>query len=244
MSATRQLIVNADDLGQSEGINRAIFAAHQQGIVTSASLMTRGPAAPQAAAQSRELPDLGLGLHVDLGEWTYVNGQWVAVYEVAPCEDRRAVAAEIEHQLAEFHRLAGRAPTHLDSHQHVHRREPVRSVMIELAGRLGLPLRHFCDAVRYCGDFYGQTAEGQPLPERVGVENLVSIVRGLPPGINELACHPGYAQGLATMYREERELELRTLCDPRVRAALEAAGVQLRSFAGVIVSGAGRMKEA
>ena len=65
--ADRWLIVNADDLGLSSGVNQGILQAHEQGIVTSASLMVRHQAAPEAVAAAREHPRLGLGLHVDLG---------------------------------------------------------------------------------------------------------------------------------------------------------------------------------
>jgi len=41
MSDRRYLIVNADDFGQSPGVNRGIIQAHEHGIVTSASLMVR-----------------------------------------------------------------------------------------------------------------------------------------------------------------------------------------------------------
>ena len=67
--STRYLIVNADDFGQSRGINRGITEAHEQGIVTSASLMVRWPAAPEAAAYARSHGSLSLGLHFDFGEW-------------------------------------------------------------------------------------------------------------------------------------------------------------------------------
>ena len=65
---TRTLIVNADDFGRSAEINAGIVQAHRDGIVTSASLMVRWPAAVGAAAYARERPDLALGLHFDLGE--------------------------------------------------------------------------------------------------------------------------------------------------------------------------------
>jgi hypothetical protein len=45
----RLLIVNADDLGCSRGVNRGIIEAHERGIVTSASLMVNRPAASEAA---------------------------------------------------------------------------------------------------------------------------------------------------------------------------------------------------
>ena len=56
MPATRFLIVNADDFGQSSGINRGIITAHEKGIVTSASLMVRWPAAVEAADAERDQP--------------------------------------------------------------------------------------------------------------------------------------------------------------------------------------------
>ena len=58
----RYLIVNADDFGQSEGINRGIITAHEKGIVTSASLMVRWDAARQAAKYAGSNRALGIGL--------------------------------------------------------------------------------------------------------------------------------------------------------------------------------------
>src|SRR5919199_1733575 len=120
MSDARALIVNADDFGLSPGINAGVAAAHERGIVTSASLMVRWPAAGEAAAYARAHPALSLGLHVDLGEWAYRDGAWVQLYQVVPEDDRAAVAEELSRQLAAFRALVGRHPTHLDSHQHVH----------------------------------------------------------------------------------------------------------------------------
>ena len=65
----RYLIVNADDFGLSESVNRGILDAHDEGIVTSASLMVERPAALEAADRARERPRLGLGLHVEVGRW-------------------------------------------------------------------------------------------------------------------------------------------------------------------------------
>src|SRR4051794_10944670 len=76
MSDRRYLIVNADDLGYSARVNGGIFEAHQRGIVTSASLMVRWSAAAAAVAAARRCPGLSLGLHLDLGEWSYCDGEW------------------------------------------------------------------------------------------------------------------------------------------------------------------------
>jgi predicted glycoside hydrolase/deacetylase ChbG (UPF0249 family) len=231
--AQRLLIVNADDFGQSHGINRGIMAAHARGIVTSASLMVRWPAAAEAVAYSRHHPGLSLGLHVDIAEWAYRDGQWVCAYEVIPPHDPGAVAQEVSQQLERFVRLVGRKPTHLDSHQHHHRHDPLRTVLTNVSHTLEIPLRHYCAGVHYCGNFYGQTATGVPLPGGISVEGLLRTLVTLPPGLTELSCHPGYGNDLETMYRYERAEEVQVLCDPQVRACLTALGIELCSFHAV-----------
>jgi hopanoid biosynthesis associated protein HpnK len=62
----RRLIVNADDFGRSSSINQAIIRAHQDGILTSASLMVNARAAPEAIALAKANPTLGVGLHLTL----------------------------------------------------------------------------------------------------------------------------------------------------------------------------------
>ena len=237
MTDSRYLIVNADDFGLSAGVNRGIIEAHERGLVTSASLMVRWPAAEQAAAYARSRPRLGVGLHLDLGEWEYRRG-WVPLYEVVRADDADAVAEEADRQLDAFRRLMGRDPTHFDSHQHVHREQPARGILVELARRLGVPIRHFSPGVRYCGDFYGQTGKGEPYPDAISVAGLLEVLAALPPGVTELACHPGYPEGLDSMYRDERAREVATLCDPAPRAVVDAMGIVLRSFA-VLPAGSG-----
>ena len=230
MAAKRYLIVNADDFGQSHSVNRGIIEAHERGIVTSASLMVRWPAAAEAAAYSRQHPHLSLGLHVDFGEWACRSGHWVQLYEVAPINDMTAVAAEVSCQLAAFRRLVGKNPTHIDSHQHTHRWEPLRTVLTEVARALVVPLRHCNTAVYYRGDFYGQTANGVPCPDAISVDGLINILGTLLPGCTELGCHPGGGNDLDTMYCGERAEEVKVLCNPRVRTSLVALGIELRSF--------------
>lgn len=227
------LIVNADDFGQSPGINAGIIKAYRDGIVTSASLMVRWPAAADASACARKLPDLSVGLHVDLGEQIFRAGEWVPLYTVVPLQNETAIRDEIYRQLAEFDRLVGHAPSHFDSHQNVHLREPVRAILLAIAQRLRVPLRHCSPEITFRGNFYGQTADGTPLPEVISVDSLIQILETLPAGCTELGCHPAAHCDLHTMYLLERLQELEVLCDPRVRTVLMAEGIELRSFANV-----------
>jgi predicted glycoside hydrolase/deacetylase ChbG (UPF0249 family) len=230
MVAKKRLIVNADEFGLSFGVNQGIIEAYEQGIVTSASLMVHWPAAAEAAAYARGHPDLSLGLHVDLGEWAYRDGAWVAIYEVVPEDDSWALAHELSRQLSSFRELVGEDPTHIDSHQHVHLRESVLPLVRQVAASLGVPLRQCKPEIGYCGAFYGQTAAGSPFPEGISVGRLHRILTQLPPGVTELSCHPGESDELDTMYRSERSEEVRVLCDPRIRAAIAAVGIELCSF--------------
>jgi predicted glycoside hydrolase/deacetylase ChbG (UPF0249 family) len=224
------LVVNADDFGRSPGVNRGVIKAHTDGIVTSATLMVRWPAAEEATAYARR-SSLSLGFHLDLGDWQWRDGQSLALYEVLEEESPEAVAEEIERQLARFERLTGRSPTHLDSHQHVHRQEPVRSALLRAGERLSVPVRDLTPGIAYSGEFYGQYGKGISYPEGITVEALVNVIENLPPGITELGCHPASPADHATSYDREREQEVATLCDPRVRDTIDRRGVALRSFA-------------
>ena len=236
MSGPRLLIVNADDFGQSPGVNRGVMRTHDEGIVTAATLMVRWPAAQAAASAARHRPELDVGLHLDLGEWHYVDGDWRARYEVVDTADAKAVDAEVGAQLDAFRRLLDRDPSHLDSHQHVHRHEPVRSSLRRAGERLGVPVRHFSGKVRYRGDFYGQDGRGWPVPDAITVEFLLRLLEALPEGVTELGCHPGVPDRLQSTYHAERATEVATLCDARVRSAIEQLGVRLTTFAEVASS--------
>src|SRR4051794_29334211 len=232
----KRLIVNADDLGISRGVNAGILRAHLNGIVTSTSLMVRGPAADEAASLAKQHPSLDVGLHVDLEEWEYGDDGWFRKYAVLNDDARTdpvRLAAEVRLQVARFRELIGHDPSHLDSHQHVHQSEPLKSVMIELANELAVPLRHDDPRVRYCGEFYGQSGHGEPYPEGITVKALCRILQELTPGITELCCHPGIGQDHSSCYSAERERECAALCDQRVRTALGDAGIKLTDYRSI-----------
>jgi chitin disaccharide deacetylase len=238
MTGVRRLIVNADDFGLSVGVNRGIVEAHDNGIVTSVSLMVHKPAAAQAAILARNRPLLSLGLHIDVGEWLHESGHWLPVYERVPQNDSEALKASVHEQLDLFRRLVGDEPTHLDSHQHAHKREPLRSIVHRLGVQLSIPVRHFSEGISYCGDFYGQDEQGRPLAERLRTMFLVDIIETLGDGVTELCCHPAAELDFQSPYCKERLEELEVLCAPFVIRAIEHAGVARVSFADMQPMGA------
>jgi len=228
----RYLIVNADDFGYSKSVNRGIVEAHDKGIVTSASLMVERPAAVEAASLAAQRPRLGLGLHAEVRRWRTSRLPRRGSARSATAVGSRA-AEDLRRQLDRFRVLVGREPSHLDSHQHRHLAELIRPGFEEVAAEVGIPLRRVGNRVHFCGEFYGHDGRGRPDPEAITVDALVRLIENVDAGVTELCCHPGYADDLDDWYRVEREQEVRALCDPRVRSAVERGGLRLCSYADV-----------
>jgi hopanoid biosynthesis associated protein HpnK len=149
----KQLIVNADDLGLTPGVNRGILRAFQDGIVTSASLLVTGSAFEEAVALARQNPELDVGLHLTLVEERAVLGREILptlVDETGRFPHtsgeffRRTVLGgiswdeverEIAAQIARFQKTGLRL-SHLDSHQHLHMFPPVFQIVRRLTRRI------------------------------------------------------------------------------------------------------------
>jgi len=238
----RYVIVNGDDFGLSRSVNLGLTEAHERGIVTSASLMVDRPASAEAAAYAREHPRLGVGLHVELQAWQVSRLPRKGSARSAAALEQRT-AAELDRQLKRFRSLVDRDPSHLDSHQHRHLRDVVRPLFEEQARALGVPLRRLDPRVRFVGDFYGHDGRGRPDTDAISPGSLIALLQGIDVGVTELGCHPGYAADLDDWYRMERELEVETLCDPAVRAAVRELEIHLCTFDDVRpvpLEGAGR----
>lgn len=216
-ASVRYLIVNGDDFGLTDGVNRGILETHRRGVLTSTSLMVNRRAAPAAAAAARELPSLSVGLHLEID---------------GPVADPRAGIAQ---QLHRFELLMGAGPTHLDSHHDAHRDPHVLPHVLACAERLGIPVRAHSQVVCF-GNFYGQWA-GECHPEQVGVDSLLALLQQhVQRGVTELICHPGYVDAdLDSSYAAVREKEVASLCDPRVRDALSEHGIRLIGFSDLPV---------
>jgi predicted glycoside hydrolase/deacetylase ChbG (UPF0249 family) len=219
------LIVNADDFGASTGVNRGILECHTCGVVTSTSLMVTGRAVAEAVSMSRDHPALAVGLHWDV---------WGEDERNFDLENLPAVRDEFRRQLEAFHRLLGRPPTHVDSHRHAHRRERLLPVFRELVSPLGVPLRSD-GRVRFVGGFYAQWEWLVTNLDYVSVPFLQRLLREeVAEGWTELSCHPGYrSPDFSSVYLAEREVEVRTLTDPRVRQTIDDLGIRLVSYADI-----------
>lgn len=277
---TPYLIVNADDLGIAAGVNRAIFAGHDRGIITSASLMAVGEAFDEAVAGARERARLGVGVHLVLHAEKPVlareripdlvgqDGRLKPLGQVVKSlmlgridveQARAEYAAQIERVIAN-----GIQPTHLDSHCHLHAFPALAPIVHELGARFGIACarrpelrslselggspvsrwpvtmlitsssrfarRRLRTSLRTPAEFIGLAKSGD-LNERW----VARAIAGLSPGrVSELMVHPSDGTGDGDPYGDhgpaKRRVEFETVVSARVRAALDARGVQLVDY--------------
>ena len=151
----KELILNADDFGLTEGVNDGIIRAHREGVLTSTTLMANGPAFAHAIECARANPKLGVGCHLVLA-----GGAPVAPLEEVPslvdasgrmprslpafvarvsCGAIRAkdIEREFRAQIGKI-RAAGIEPTHLDTHKHTHAHPRVMKLLAQVAQALGV----------------------------------------------------------------------------------------------------------
>lgn len=151
-----RLIINADDFGIHEEVNAGIRQAHEQGVLTSTSLLANGPAYDEAVAISRDCPKLGIAIHLSLvGSLPPV----LSPREVPSLVTRDGllpesyvevmkritlgkynfdeVYRELDAQMAKV-MASGLSITHVDSHQHLHVLPPIWAIVQTLMKKYGI----------------------------------------------------------------------------------------------------------
>ncbi|HET9588666.1 MAG TPA: ChbG/HpnK family deacetylase [Anaerolineales bacterium] len=263
----KRLIINADDYGRTPEISRGIREAHQRGVVTSTTCMMNIPTtASDVAIALEETPKLGMGVHLVLtmgrpivapeasSSITDENGGFFKLDQFmqrASEVDIDEVKTEWRAQIEAFVRVAGRKPTHLDSHHHSsYFTAALVRAMLELAEEYHCAIRfpftpevpaelqetnrHLPALLRefdlrrpaaFYVDFYDEGATQ---------EELLKIINFLPDGASELMCHPGHVDDAfvkESYYNKQRERELIILTDPSIKDALRANEIRLITFA-------------
>jgi predicted glycoside hydrolase/deacetylase ChbG (UPF0249 family) len=151
----KNLIVNADDLGWTDGVNRGIVEAFHHGIVTSTSLLANGAAFAGGVEAARSAPGLGVGVHLNLSDGPPVadretvtsllnnDGEFAGGPESLLLRRvrRGLILGEVESEWdAQIQKVrdAGIEPTHLDGHKHVHMLPGLFEIALKLAKRHGI----------------------------------------------------------------------------------------------------------
>jgi hopanoid biosynthesis associated protein HpnK len=149
------LIINADDFGFSQGVNAAIIKAHEEGILTSTSLMVSGDAAQEAIALAKNHPQLAVGLHLVLvcgksvlppaqiphlvdfqGNFSNNPTQAGLSYQFNQAT-RAELRLEIRAQLEKF-RDSGLNLAHVDGHLHLHVHPVILNILTEFASEFNI----------------------------------------------------------------------------------------------------------
>jgi len=151
----RDVIFSADDFGLTESVNAAVEQAHNDGVLTQTSLMVAAPAAADAVARAKSLPNLNVGLHIVLIDGDSILGHARLPHITTPdgrfpktqaalgikyffCPAARAeLRAEIRAQF-EAYASSGLPLHHADAHKHMHLHPTVGKYLIEIGKEFGL----------------------------------------------------------------------------------------------------------
>jgi predicted glycoside hydrolase/deacetylase ChbG (UPF0249 family) len=242
----RRLIVNADDFGLTRGVSLGILRAHRHGIVTSTTMLVNRDVDRDALDAARA-SGLGIGLHVNLTLGAPLTparslvdggGRFIRDARRVASEARIAdVQAEVAAQVERFETLVKRPPTHLDTHHHVGLYGPVSDVVLEVARRLGVPVRSQNASARARARSAGLRSPdhffGESGPHAYWTSSRTrERLRNLPAGTSEFMTHPGmFDDDLGySRYGRQRETELVGLGTAAARTAVAAGGIRLCHF--------------
>jgi predicted glycoside hydrolase/deacetylase ChbG (UPF0249 family) len=217
--------------------------------VTSTTLLVNRPVDP-ALIDALKASGMGVGLHMNLtlgppvapakrvaslldGEGRFTRDAREAARRARPDEAR----IELGMQIDEFRKIMGRFPTHLDSHHHVGRQEPILELVLDFARAIKVPVRTQDAEVRAAARKLAlKTPDhfmGESGPDAYwSSERVLAHLRELPGGVTEFMTHPGYFDDeLAySRYGRQRDVELAGLTDPAARALIEREGIRLMHF--------------
>jgi chitin disaccharide deacetylase len=154
----KTLIINADDMGVSPHVNRAIVALYKASAITGTSIISPGEAFAEACCSLKENGIEEVGAHLTLtGNFRPVtlkgegmksfmarNGRFPKNYilfalgvflgKIGRKELKNELIAQIEKVLEQ-----GLTLTHLDSHEHVHMLPEVWEIALELCAEFSIP---------------------------------------------------------------------------------------------------------
>jgi chitin disaccharide deacetylase len=173
------LIVTADDFGASPEVNEAVERAHQDGVLTCASLMVSGAGAADAVKRAKALPGLKIGLHLVLvggrpvlppayvpdlvgPDGQFRNDMVKASFAMAFHKNvRRQLSEEIEAQFEAF-AATGLTLDHVNAHKHFHLHPVIARIALETGNRFGMKaMRAPCEPMAVLRQIEPQSRGGE-----------------------------------------------------------------------------------
>ncbi|MGM0710469.1 chitin disaccharide deacetylase [Brevibacillus parabrevis] len=243
-----KLIVNADDFGYSKGVNLGIIEAHRAGVVTSTTTMVNMGGFEHAVQLARETPTLGVGIHLvltcgapvshDVPSLTDEHGRFHRGYDYLGTTSPEDVEKELRSQIEKY-LATGLAPTHIDSHHHVHAHAAILPIVLRLAQEYRLPVRNPWGF--QAGDREKQpdvlTTEGfshRFYGEDLSVQTFFDIVEELADcSVAEMMTHPAYLDEAiltGSSYALPRTRELQILTAKEIKEYVQTRQIQLVTF--------------
>jgi len=175
----KRIIINADDFGLCDGVNKAVAQAHTAGVLTSATIMANMPAADEAVKMAKQMPSLGVGVHLNLfegkplskdngidcllnadGSFAFSPAK-LSLLSIGRHKIRNAIRTELTAQI-QWVIDNGLKPTHLDSHKHIHSFPSIFPIVCDLARRFEIT------AIRFTLEPKQLSAMPWPLPSEGG----------------------------------------------------------------------------
>ncbi len=147
-----KLIINAEDFGMSESINKGICEGLKAGFLSSASLFMNAKYTEQAVQLIKENNFKNVGVHLNL---TYLaplspnnkvnslveyNGNFHYMCSMPFYAKYNEVKIELKEQIKKFYDY-GITPSHLDFHHYFYSSNEVYTAYLELAKEFELPVR-------------------------------------------------------------------------------------------------------
>ena len=246
----KRVIINSDDFGITEGVTIGTLHSHTDGVLTSTTCMMNMPFAEFALNLAKDYPDLGVGIHLvftmgrpliegaksftdadgnfrKLNTYTFDEASKRVITEADPDE----LYAEWKAQLERFIAVAGKKPTHIDSHHHSHTFVNNIEVAMRLAEEYDLPIRQtepFMDHYEFIpmvGSFYG---------DELTNDSLIDLMKNSDAHTIEIMCHPGYVDQRIldlSKYNLPRAKEMEILRSDEVKQFVKDNGIELVTYA-------------
>lgn len=242
-----KLIVNADDIGLSEGVNYGILSAYKNGIVRSTTIMPGMPAFDHAVEILKENPGLGCGVHMTLSlNKPVLNTHKTIIDEngnfyrritndlVSEKFDLDEIYKEFCAQIDKVISTSVKVD-HLDSHHHVHTLSSLKPVIEKIVNKYKLPIRGgFEDIINYdrvvpmTESFYSDNVTENYF------EEFLNELKGY--DVIDLMCHPAFIdENLvnATSYAMQRMKEYSILTSKKVKKYLEENDFEITNYSNI-----------
>ncbi len=149
-------IINADDYGMALPVNDAIEKLSKLGSISSTSIMTNMPHVDLITRLFHDVPDIGVGVHLTITKGTPVS----PIHEVSTLVNEegeffsypqlirkllkgrlslKQCKLELSRQINRAKELTNDRIDHWDSHEGIHRLEPLMSIFLKICLEMGIP---------------------------------------------------------------------------------------------------------